>query len=292
MTVKRNKHHYVPRFYLDYWQAPDKKYAYFHDLDSEKIISVNPRNHLLIHDYYENPDLFEPNEVETLLSKVEQDASQLLRDLVRVLTSCGPLSKNARLAGDLKNFLTTKAQMKLLEFFTYQYLRVPGANEQKNFEALGLPVSEKVRTEHLHPGMMTVEGFNYTMPRLMKNMSMTLSVAINSSYLTSDRPGFDFQPGMYAPQLGVEIGRSEWVIGMMPLHPLLLISWYHKSSPYFSKDFPQPLVDFSDPQQTLLSNLAIVRHAQKYVVSKSKDASIFRLRTQNGFFSTDPFFLP
>lgn len=280
MVNNRSKHHFVPKFYLDYWKPPGKKFVYFHNVKTEEIIKVNPRNNLAIHDYYEYSKLFNPSQVEALLSKSESQVSELLNKIILTINNRSSVTPDITLIQDIVGLFDPKKVFKLLEFYTYQYLRVPGANAQKRQETSQVPLPQEVIEEHMQPATMATEGFNFTMPRLMRNMCLVLTVDLNSSFYSSDRPAFDFKPGPQPPQVGLEIGASPEVVGMMPLHPNILLTLLHNSNPYIPMRLPKFRVIFSTPEWTNAANQYIVQRAHQYVVSDKEDESIFDLRTR------------
>jgi hypothetical protein len=280
MTNNRSKHHYVPKFYLEYWKPPDKNFVYFHDIETQEIKKINPRNNLAIHDYYEYSKLFSPAQVEASLSKSESQVSELLNKIIQKIKNRSSVTPDITLIQDIVGLFDPKKVFKLLEFYTYQYLRVPSANEQKRQETSHIPLPQETIAEHMHPATMTIEGFNYTMPRLMRTMCMVLSIDLENALYSSDRPAFDFMPGYYRPEVGIEIGNDPGVAGMMPLHPNILLTLLHNSNPFIPVRLPKFRVIFSTPEWTNAANEYIVQHAYQYVVSDKEDRLIFDLRTR------------
>jgi hypothetical protein len=138
-----------------------------------------------------------------------------------------------RSAGDiaaaLKALLTERDVDNLSQFAAYQYLRVPGAIEQKAYELQPAEISEAAKDHALNPGRFVESGYDYVRNRF-KAMKLLLLVSPGRDFLTSDWPCFDFKDSANSPLFGEEVGRNPEVVCYMPLTPRI-------AALFFAADF-------------------------------------------------------
>lgn len=131
-----------------------------------------------------------------------------------VATSSDP----RRAAATLQALITNDDVDNLSQFAAYQYMRVPGAIDQKTSEVQPSEISESERAHALNPGRFVESGYIYVRDRF-RAMKLLIFASPGRDFITSDWPCFDMKDSSDSPLLGEEIGRNPGVVCYLPLTP-------------------------------------------------------------------------
>ncbi len=131
MTTITKKQHYVPVFYLRAWNLPGKDVAHYYDLETGKVLLNKPETMLAQNYFYEQQSRFPENYIESILSNMESHVAPIFSELNEIIQNHPTRVHEDRLLGRLKEFLSMNNRDTFKEFAAYQYLRIPGAMEQK-----------------------------------------------------------------------------------------------------------------------------------------------------------------
>lgn len=271
------RQHQVPQFYIKLWVGTSSQ-VYLHDLQDRNVKPSGPKGILFGEFYYEEDPINPDNRIEDLLGKIETEMAPVLKDLNEITEKYPHYSQDKRLKKDIGTFLTPHNQRIIKEFSAFQYLRIPGAVEQKQYELQGGSLQKTDIDYGLNPGRFVETGFN-----LLKDRFMALKLIVNYSYdsllLTSDWPCFDMKDSDDAPFLGEEIGHSQEVIACTTLGPKLRVIFYpsnfHNNSG--SVQAPDLIVKSIPDSQVKNHNTLIIQQAIRYVISVKKEKYIFQV---------------
>jgi hypothetical protein len=173
-------------------------------------------------------------------------------------------------AANLRNVLTGGDLDALSQFAAYQYLRVPGAIEQKAYELQPSELPEETRLHALNPGRFVESGFEYVRDRF-KDMKLMLLVSPDREFLTGDWPCFDVKDSDDSPLLGEEIGRSEDVVCYFPLAPRVAALFHLKTRPPRFSAMAQKDVEVRS------QNTLIIQNAERVVIASRGEQYVFAI---------------
>lgn len=280
MSNITKKQHYVPAFYLRAWRVPGKEFAHFYDLQTTQILSNKPETMLAANYFYEQNSRFPENHVEAILSEMESKTAPIFVKLDEILETYPNYSQENSLRAELNRFMTIENRTNIKEFAAYQYLRIPGAMEQKFRELSPDNVSKDELVEQLKPANFVKTGYDFIRERFFKNMGMALSYSFDYQFLTSDWPGFDFRDGDFAPVFGVEIGAQRDVLMILPITPRALLTLFPLTylDPSF-KNTAWALGAMSGGQVKNVNTL-IIQQARRWIVSNKKVDYIWKVASK------------
>lgn len=277
--------HQVPQFYLRLWGDENKK-VWQYDLESATFENKSIKRILYGEYYYEedpnNPD----NRVENILSNIETKTAPVLKELNNVVNSNIRYSQRNDINKRLKEILTNENQDIIKEFAAFQYLRIPGAIEQKRIELQNNYYIRHRLDAALNPGQFVDTGFNYIRSHFM-SLGMLVNYSYDTDFLTSDWPCFDMEDSDSAPFIGEEIGRSSEVVACMPLGPRIRVIFFPKTiSRENNSNIPDLIVNDIAGGQVRNHNTLIVQQCIRYVISRKTEEFIFKIsakRKRNSF---------
>ncbi|MGI8425571.1 MAG: DUF4238 domain-containing protein [Actinomycetota bacterium] len=196
MSQITKRQHTVPEFYLSQWYEHPKTTVNLYDL-KERTLSpfVSPDDALVIRWFYEVEPHLPTNFVEKRLSLIEDEVAPTLKALhatVQQQVDARQLNENKVIA-DIKSLLGPDQQRAIKHFAAFQYLRIPGAIDQKRFEIDPVPLPSEEKDFQLMPGNFVLSGFDYIRDRFESQLGMIIYFSFSDEFLTSDWPCFDFQ---------------------------------------------------------------------------------------------------
>ncbi|MER8895926.1 DUF4238 domain-containing protein [Mesorhizobium sp. M0676] len=270
MAHLTKRQHYVPVTYLESWAGSSGRVA-LHDLEGNKCIHTAPENALAISWYYEEDPTSPDNRVEAILSAAEGKAATSLRKLIAASSAFSP----QEVARNLNRTLTVEDETALKEFACYQYLRVPGAIEQKAFELQTTSLTEEEKRRGLNPGYFTESGFDYVLPRF-RSMNSIFYVSEGTEFITSDWPCFDISDSDFAPALGEEVGVNPGVVTYCPLAPRITVLLVHREFSGGTKKAPRGSAMPMTNQLVRNQNALVIQRAVRWVVASKDEPFIFK----------------
>ena len=274
------KQHYVPAFYLRAWRVHGKEFAHFYDLETTKILSNKPETMFAENYFYEQNSRFPENYVEAILSEMESKTAPIFIKLDEILGRYPNYSQENSLRAELNRFMTIENRAHIKEFAAYQYLRTPGAMEQKYRELAPDSASKDQLVEQLKPANFVITGYDFLRERFFKKMGMALSYSFDYQYLTSDWPGFDFREGNFAPIMGVEIGAQRDVLMILPITPRALLTLFPLK--YLDPRFKNTAWVLGGMSQGQVKNVntLIIQQARRWIVSNKQVDYIWKIASK------------
>lgn len=280
MTTITKKQHYLPAFYLRAWNVPGKDFAHFYDMETGKVLINKPETMLAQNYFYEQQSRFPKNYIESILSDMESQTAPIFLELSEILENYSNYSQENSLRAELNQFMTMENRNKIKEFAAYQYLRTPGAMEQKVRELAPAGIITDEIVEELKPANFVKTGYTFIRDRVFKKMGMALSYAFDYQFLTSDWPGFDFNEGNFAPILGVEIGAQHYVFMILPITPRALLTLF--SLKYLDPRFKNTAWALGAMFEGQVKNVntLIIQQARRWIVSNKKADYIWKVASK------------
>jgi len=275
-TQLTKRQHQVPQFYLKLWGDVSNK-LWQYDLTNLSCKQTGTKRILYGEFYYEedqgNPD----NRIENILGEIETECAPVLKGLNDITRRYLNYSQANKLEKELKSFLSDQYQQTIRKFAAFQYLRIPGAVEQKEYELQGSLLPKSVIDYTLNPGRFVESGFDNLKDRFMA-LIMILDYSFDELFLTSDWPCFDMKDSDDSPFLGEEIGRSSEVVACMPLAPRLRAIFIPRNCNYNPNMFKAPdlIIKFTPRSQVKNQNMLTVQQCIRYVISNRKEDFIFQ----------------
>jgi hypothetical protein len=274
------RQHIVPRFYLAYWNEPGTNVIHLHDLERKTRRTTSPAAALAEQYYYEYDRNLPDNFVENVLSQMENHAAPAIRSIHELVQKYHSYSEDRAIRRDFSDLLTYETRTILKEFAAYQYLRIPGAIEQKAYEMRPANIPADILKEHLKPANFVTTGFDYIKDRFFQELFMVISYSFDYEFVTSDWPCFDFKDSRYAPALGREIGSETDVFLIFPLLPRVLMTLLpRKALPGIIKP-SEPVVQWMSEGDVKNVNSMIIQQARRWIVYNREDDSIFNAATK------------
>jgi hypothetical protein len=134
MSKLTKNQHNVPAFYLRQWANAETNNVVCHDLDNEISFETSPSNILARRYFYEENREVPDNRVEKILADMEGQVSIHFATLNNLTNSPVNNYNHSQFIRDLNGLLTKETCKAIKIFAAYQYLRVPGAIDQKRYE--------------------------------------------------------------------------------------------------------------------------------------------------------------
>jgi hypothetical protein len=269
--------HHVPAFYIRLWSTQGKDQVICHDLQEKRHFPTSPDGILARRYFYEEDRQAPDNRVEHILSQMEGDCSQCFNALNDSrLRNISHADKST--VALIKGVLTDDNCRRIKQFAAFQYLRVPGAIEQKAFELQTSTLSQEQKDYWLNAGRFVTSGYSYVKGRFLR-LKLLVCISTGQDYITSDWPCFDVKDDPNAPLLGEEIGTNPGVVVYLPLTPRLGAVLY---PPQFSADgksqiTPSVIVNAFSDAEVRNQNTLVIQQADRYVVADSPKEFIFRV---------------
>jgi hypothetical protein len=275
MPEPTRRQHYVPEFYLSQWANPKGQIA-CHDVSNGKTFVCNPANALVQSFLYEeDPD--EPdNRVEKILSAMESVSAPVFKKIAAVVATGASDNNAGKLAAGLQRALTAEDLDNLSQFAAYQYMRVPGAIEQKTRELQPSEVPERDRAHALNPGRFVESGYAHVKDRF-RAMKIQIFISPSREFITCDWPCFDMKDSENSPLLGGEIGKNPEVLCYVPLAPKVGAVFYPAG---FSAASARALRLVVVPQTDGVvknQNTLVIQKAERFVVASREEPFIFKI---------------
>lgn len=136
MNQITKRQHIVPAFYLKQWCKNGATNVVSHDLEALTSFEVSPDSILVRRFFYEeNPDAPD-NRIENMLASMERECSAHFSNVNSIDLSSINLSNEKEKSRLIREALTPEACKAIKKFAAFQYLRIPGAIEQKNTNSL------------------------------------------------------------------------------------------------------------------------------------------------------------
>ncbi len=274
MNVTKNQH-FVPEFYLRSWNVPGREAVFLYDLENESFSTPNPSSTLVRRYYYEHDRQNPDNWLENILNEMEDRVAPILKRINEVLQHCN--LKKGQLERELGAILNLDNQRVLKEFAAYQYLRIPGAIEQKAYELAPAGIPVDVLEEKLKPANFVSTGYDYIRDGIFQKLGMLACYTLDYDLLTSDWPCFDFKDSKDAPHLGEELGRSKEVFLMFPLIPKMLLLLFPKVAFPRSETMNKVALSRMTPGQARNTNTLIIQQANRWIIYNKKEDFIFKV---------------
>jgi len=271
MTVQITKRqHQVPQFYIKLW-ADNSNQIYLYDLQNQNHRFIGSKNILFDEFFYEENPTNPDNRIENILGEIETASAPILKELNGIANKYPNYSQDKQLRKELEDFLGPDKQQIIKNFSAFQYLRIPGAIEQKEYELQNSSM-QKVEIDYaLNPGRFVESGFDYLRKRFGA-LKMLLGYSFGESFLSSDWPCFDMKDSGDAPLLGEELGVSKEVVACITLGPRLRVIFYpHDFSGNPKRANPPDLIIKStSDSQVKNHNTLIIQQAIRYVISNNR----------------------
>jgi len=165
-----------------------------------------------------------------------------------------------------------------VSFAATQYVRVPGAIEQKRNELASTPLTESDKEFLLNAGRFVESGFAWVQERF-KSLKLMVLISTDQDFLTSDWPCFDFKDSDDAPLLGQEVGHHPGVVVCLPLTPRLLAIMFPSAfiGDSSSAVVPSPIAIAAHPSQVRNLNSLLVQQAVRFIVSSTEQDFVFKI---------------
>ena len=281
------RQHQVPQFYIRLW-ADTTNQINLYDL-KYKNAKLTGSKRILFEEFFYEEDPTEPdNRIENLLGEVETESAPILKGLNEITKKYPRYSQERQLKKGIENFLGPEQQKIIKKFSAFQYLRIPGALEQKKYELQGSSL-QKVEIEYgLNPGRFVESGFIYLKERF-ESLKMLVHYSYEEYFLSSDWPCFDMQDSDDAPLLAEDIGTSKGVVACITLGPRLRVIFYPQnfsSNPKLTNP-PDIIVESTPGSQVKNHNKLIIQQAIRYIISNKKVDFIDKIaskRKRNKFY--------
>lgn len=272
--------HTVPAFYIRLWSAQGKNKVACHDLQDGKSFDPSPDGILARRYFYEDstaPD----NRIENLLEKMERQCSPHFQALYRLPTVKVMPSREKALLYITQQALSYETCTAIKTFAAFQYLRVPGAIDQKKYELETTDLSAAQKDYLLNAGRFVESGFTYVNERF-QSLKLLVMLSTGQDFITSDWPCFDLKDSDSSPLLGEEIGINPDVVVYLPLTPRLAAVLYpshhlHESGSHLTPSvFVIPCTDRNVRNQ----NTLVIQQADRYVVCSRRESFVFSVASK------------
>lgn len=271
-SLTKNQHH-VPAFYLRLWSR-DGNIVSCHDLHDVKHFRTSVDG-ILARGYFYEEDVNVPdNRIEKLLSRMEGDCAPSFKILADLIIDGFRSWNQEKLRALIETKFTPELTAALKKFAAYQYLRVPGAIEQKRFELQHAVLSAAEIERGLNPGRFVEDGYAYLQERFQE-LKMIVMVSAGQDFLTSDWPCFDAKLSNDAPLLGEEIGRNPSVVAYIPLTPRIAAFLIPKNHLQGAEQLRHATVIIGTDAAVRNQNTLLIQQADRFVVAKDERPFVF-----------------
>lgn len=273
LTIRQ---HNVPAFYLRLWHLPDNDLVTCHDLAEERAFNVSPNNILARRFFYEEDPSAPDNRIENLLSQMEGECSSHFQKLHQLPIATVRPSNEHCLLKLTKQALSHETCVSIKTFAAFQYLRVPGAIQQKAYELETTNISAQQKDYLLNAGRFVEHGFSYVRNRF-QSLKLLVLLSTGQDFITSDWPCFDLKDSDSSPLLGEEIGTNPDVVAYLPLTPRLAAVLYpaHHLPQNGSHLAPSVLVNPCTDSIVRNQNTLVIQQADRFVIANQTKDFIF-----------------
>jgi Protein of unknown function (DUF4238) len=269
------RQHQVPSFYLRQWARKGTQVA-CHDLQEERYFVTSAEAVLAQRYYYEedanNPD----NRVEKLLSRLEGEWATHFARLSDIDLDNATLQSAGATIQAVTSILTEDAATAIKSFAAYQYLRVPGALNQKRFELGALQPGNEELDQALNPGRFVESGYKYVKERF-QGMKLLIQISTGQDFVTSDWPCFDAKESADAPILGEEIGKNAEVVAYVPLTPRIGAILFPSSHLPNAHLMPTAHVVTATDAHVRNQNTLVIQQSERFVIARDQLSFIFKV---------------
>ena len=240
MSHLTRRQHFVPDFYLSQW-ANHKGQITCHDLIKDSIFTCGPANVLAQSYFYEEDPTAPDNRIEQILSTMESASAPVFKKIAAISGHITSDNGVDTITNSLRGELTEVDLDNLCQFAAYQYLRVPGAMDQKVCELQANAMAEADLVHALNPGRFVESGYVHVKDRF-RSMKILIMVSARREFVTSDWPCFDMKDSLASPLLGEEVGKNPEVVCYVPLTPKV-------SAVFFTPRLLSPFIAHSPPHR-------------------------------------------
>ncbi len=274
MSQITKRQHTVPAFYLRQWCKKGDTNIVTHDLDNLTAFSVAPENILVRGLYYEEDPTKPDNRIENILAVMEGECSKVFKKLNSIdFETINSKSISAQ-SNSVREVLNEDACQAIKKIAVFQYLRVPGAIEQKAYELTPSELSQERKDYLLNAGRFLDTGFSY-MENHFKSLKIMVLISKGQDFITSDWPCFDLKDSDFSPLLGEEIGRESDVIVYFPLTPRLNVVLYPINFVENGNRAPEVSVLECNDSIVRNNNTLVIQQADRFVIANDKKDFIF-----------------
>lgn len=278
LQLTKNQH-FVPDFYLKLWEAEDTNKFVCHNIEDGSSYYYSSSKKALRKRYFYEEDISTPdNRVEDILSKMEGTCSVHLKSLNQLDINSAGFNKKEQCRRLVQNALTTEACKAIKIFAAYQYLRVPGAIDQKRYE-LSIDQLIQLRLDYLlNAGRFVESGFSYIKERFL-SLKMIIAMSTEQDFITSDWPCFDTKYSNDSPVLGEEIGINPDVVVYLPLTLRLGAILYPSNHipQSGSHEAPEVFVQAFSGANVRNLNSMVIQQAERFVIANKYKDFIFKV---------------
>ena len=269
------RQHQVPQCYLKLWGNTTNK-LWLYDLKTNRKSQKGTKNILFGEFYYEEDPETPDNRIENILGTIETECAPILKKLNVITENHNNYSQNQTLKKALESYLSSHHQKIIKKFAAFQYLRIPGAVEQKEYELQGSFLPKLQIDYGLNPGRFVESGFEYLKEQFM-SLVMIISYSFEDHFLTSDWPCFDMKDSEDAPLLGEEIGRSNEVVACLPLGPRISALFVPKNinNNFRLSTVPKLIIRNASGSQVKNQNKLVIQQCTQYVIYNKDENFIF-----------------
>lgn len=182
--------HIVPNFYLTLWCAQGRHTVTCHDLKEQRAFPVSPATILRRRYFYEEDPATPDNRIENLLSQMEGQCSSHFQKLWQLPVRSVKPSNEKSLLDLVRRTLSDDTCMEIKTFAAFQYLRIPGAMEQKKYELQTSTLAVLQKDYLLNAGRFVETGFTYMRDKF-QSLKLIVMLSTGQDFITSDWPCFD-----------------------------------------------------------------------------------------------------
>jgi len=281
MSQLTKNQHYVPAFYLRQWIIKGSKNVACHDLQESKVFNILPEKILTRRYFYEENAGSPNNRIENILADMEGSCSSHFADLNNQNISSVSYANEDSCAKQFENLLNSSVCEAIKTLAAYQYLRVPGAMNQKKYELTPLELN-KLQTDYLlNAGRFVASGFDYIKNRFL-SLKLLVLMSTGQDFITSDSPCFDMKDSDYCPLLGEEIGRSPEVVAYFPLTPRLGVVLYPENHAVHVGSHRMPVAHVIPAVDSIVrnQNTLVIQQAERFVVANTEKNFVFKVASK------------
>lgn len=263
------RQHFVPQFYIRLWNN-DKNQITSHDLIENTSFETSSENVLLKKWFYETDPDSPDNMIEKQLSEAEGVYSLIFNSISSMDLDAAQIKNRKKVIDDVKALLLADNSIdKLKDFCALQYVRIPGAIDQKAFELQSSTIPHEEKEQGLIPGYFVSSGYRYVVEKFRRMNAIAL-ISGGQDYVTSDWPCFDLKDSSNAPVLGEEIGEDPDVVAYFPVTPRLALILYHRnySNTIGSVRAPNLIVKISSNHEVKNCNSLVIQQADRFVITR------------------------
>lgn len=281
MAHLTKRQHNVPAFYLRLWSPQGNDKVACHDLQDGKSFDASPDGILVRRFFYEEDPSAPDNRIENLLSQMEGQCSAHFQHLYRLpITKVRPGSEKS-LLDMTRQALSSETCTAIKTFAAFQYLRVPGAIDQKRYELETSSLSATQKDYLLNAGRFVESGFSYVHNRF-QSLKLLVMLSTGQDFITSDWPCFDLKDSDSSPLLGEEIGINPEVVAYLPLTPRLAAVLYpsHHLPESGSHLTPSVHVIPCTDSNVRNQNTLVIQQADRFVVCSRQERFVFSVASK------------